>query len=70
MRKANECPNGIGLVSNFINVLGEKKDVIDFLIDFYIFNKSDIKTFVRVKFSHKIGCTQSLQIHPISFCWM
>ena len=38
MRKVNECPNGIGLVSNFINSLGEKKKVIDFLIDFYIFN--------------------------------
>ena len=50
MRKVYECPNGIGLVSNFINFLGEKKDVIDFLIDFYIFNKSDIKTFARVKF--------------------
>ena len=43
MRKVNECPKGIGLVSNFINFLGEKEDVIDFLIDFYIFYKSDIK---------------------------
>ena len=48
MRKFKECPNGIGLVSNFINILGEKKDVIDFLIDFYIFYKSDIKTFLRI----------------------
>ena len=46
MRKFNECPKGIGLVSNFINFLGLKKDVIDFLIDFYIFYKGDIKTFL------------------------
>ena len=46
MRKINECPNEIGLVSNFINILGEKKDVIDFLIDFFIFYKSDTKTFL------------------------
>ena len=70
MRKVNECPSGIGLVSNFTNFLGEKKDVIDFLIDFYIFNKSDIKTFPRIKFSHKLGCTPSLQLHSISFFWM
>ena len=70
MRKVNECPSGIGLVSNFTNFLGEKKDVIDFLIAFYIFNKSDIKTFPRIKFSHKLGCTLSLQLHSISFCWM
>ena len=43
MRKVNECPKGIGLVSNFINFLGERKSVIDILIDFYIFYKSDIK---------------------------
>ena len=42
-RKVNEFPKGIGLVSNFINILGEKKNVIDFLINFYIFYKSDIK---------------------------
>ena len=70
MRKVKESPNGIGLVSNFINFLGEKKDVIEFLIDFYIFDKSDIKTVPRMKFSHKLGCTPSLQIHSISFCWM
>ena len=45
MRKVNECPKRIGLISNFINFLGEKKNVIDFLIDFFIFYKSDIKTF-------------------------
>ena len=39
MRKVNEFPKGIGLVSNFINISGEKKNVIDF----YIFYKSDIK---------------------------
>ena len=43
MRKVNECPKGIGLESNFINFLGVKKNVIDILIDFYIFYKSDIK---------------------------
>ena len=69
-RKVNECPKGIGLVSNFINFLGEKKDVIDFLIDFYIFYKSDIKTFLRIQFSYKLGCTLRLQLHSISFYWM
>ena len=48
MRTVNECPKGIGLVSNFINFLAEKKKVIDFSIDFYIFYKSDIKTFLRI----------------------
>ena len=33
MRTVNECPKGIGLVSNFLNFLGEKKNVTDFLID-------------------------------------
>ena len=70
MRKVNECPNGIALVSNFINFLGEKKDVIDFLIEFYIFYKTDIKTFLRIKFSYKLGCTLRLQLHSISFYWM
>ena len=70
MRKFNECPNGIGLVSNFINILGEKKDVIDFLIDFFIFYKSDTKTFLRIKFSYKLGCTLRLQLHSISYYWM
>ena len=63
MRKVNECAKGIGLVSNFIKFLGGMKNVIDFLIDFYIFYKSDIKTFPRIKFSHKIGYTPSLQLH-------
>ena len=54
MRKVNECPKGIGLVSNFINILGEKKNVINFLIDFYIFYKSDIKIFLRIKFDCKL----------------
>ena len=57
MRKVNECPKGIGLVSNLIKLSGEKKNVIDFLIDFYIFYESDIKTFLRIKFSNKLGCT-------------
>ena len=70
MRKVNECPKGIGLVSNFINFLGEKKDEIDCLIDFYIFNKSDIKTFLRIQFSYKLGCTLRLQLHSITFYWM
>ena len=70
MRKVNECPKGIGLVSNFINFLGEKKDVINFLIDFYIFCKGDIKTFLRIKFSYKLGCTIRLQLHSITFYWM
>ena len=70
MRKFNECPNGIALVSNFINFLGEKKDVIDFLIEFYIFYKTDIKTFLRIKFSYKLGCTLRLQLHSISFYWL
>ena len=51
MRKVNECPKGIGLVSNFINFLGETKNVIDLLMEFYILYKSDIKTFLRIKFS-------------------
>ena len=67
MRKVNECPKGIGLVSNFINILGEKKNVIDFLIDFYIFYKSDIKTFLRIKFDYKLGCTLRLQLYSIIF---
>ena len=69
-RKVNECPEGIGLVSNLTKILGEKKDVIDFLIDFYIFNKSDIKTFLRIHCSYKLGCTLRLQLHSISFYWM
>ena len=67
MRKFNECPKGIGLVSNFINFFGEKKKVIDFLIDFNILYKSDIKTFLRIKFSYKLGCTIRPQLHSISF---
>ena len=43
MRKVNKCPNGFGLVSNLINFLGEKKNVIDFLIDFYGFSKVILK---------------------------
>ena len=70
MRKINESPKGIGLVSNFINFLGEKKILIDFLIDFYIFYKSDIRTFLRIKFGYKLGCTLRVQLHSISFCWM
>ena len=70
MRKVNECPKGIGLVSNFINILGEKKNVIDFLIDFYIFYKSDIKTFLRIKFDYKLGYNLRLQLHSISFYWI
>ena len=67
MRKFNKCPNGTGWVCNFINFLGEKKDVIDFLIDFYILYKGDIKTFLRIKFSYKLGCTIRPQLHSISF---
>ena len=52
MIKVNEFPKGIGLESNLINILGEKTNVIDFLIDFYIFYKRDIKTFQRIKFSN------------------
>ena len=63
-------PKRNGLVSNFINFLGEKKNVIDFLIDFYIFYKRDIKTFLTIKFSYKLGCTLRLQLHSISFYWM
>ena len=70
MRKVNECPKGTGLVSKFLNFLGEKKNVIDNLIDFYIFYKSDIKTFLRIKFSYKLGCILQLQLHTISFYWM
>ena len=70
MRKVNECAKGIGLVINFVNYFGEKKNVIDFLIYFYIFNKSDNKTFQRIKFCHKLGCTLRLQLHSISFYWM
>ena len=61
MRKVNECPKGIGLVSNFINFLGETKNVIDLLMEFYILYKSDIKTFLRIKFSYKLDCT--LRVH-------
>ena len=43
MRKLNKCPKGFGLVSNFINFLGEKKNVIDFLIDFFVFSKVILK---------------------------
>ena len=43
MRKVNECPKGIGLVSNFINFLGEKKKVIDFSIDFIVSTKVILK---------------------------
>ena len=43
MRKVNKCPKGFGLVSNFINFLGEKKNVIDFLIDFYVLSKVILK---------------------------
>ena len=67
MRKFNECPKGIGLVSNFIKVFGEKKNEIDFLMDFYILYESDIKTFLRIKFSYKIGCALRLQLHSLSF---
>ena len=67
VRKFNECPEGIGLVSNFIKFFGEKKNEIDFLIDFYILYESDIKTFLRIKFSYKIGCTLRLQLHSLSF---
>ena len=70
MRKFIECPKGIGLESNFVNFLGEKKNLIDFLIDFYIFYKSDNKTFLRIKFSYKLGFTLRLQLHSISFYWM
>ena len=70
MRKVNECPKGIGLVSNFINFLGEKKNVNDFLISFYIFYKSDNQNFLRIKFSYKLGFTLRLQLHSISFYWM
>ena len=49
MRKVHECLKGIGLVSNFINFLGENKNVIDFLIDFIFSIKSDIKTFIKIK---------------------
>ena len=67
MRKINESPKGIGLVSNFINFLGENKNLIDFLIDFYFFYKSDIITFLRIKFGYKLGCTLRVQLHSISF---
>ena len=70
MRKINESPKGIGLVSNFINFLGENKNLIDFLIDFYFFYKSDIRTFLRIKFGYKLGCTLRVQLHSISFYWM
>ena len=70
MRNVNECPKRIGLVSNLKNILGEKKNAIDFLIDFYIFYKRDIKTFQRINFSYKLGCTLRLQLHSISFYWM
>ena len=70
MRKFIECPKGIGLESNFVNFLGEKKNLTDFLIDFYIFYKSDNKTFLRIKFSYKLGFTLRLQLHSISFYWM
>ena len=70
MRKVNECPKGIGLVSNLIKFSGEKKNVIDFLIDFYIFYKSDIKTFLRIKFDCKLGYILRLQLHSIFFYWI
>ena len=70
MRKFIECPEGIGLESIFVNFLGEKKNIIDFLIDFYIFYKSDNQNFLRIKFSYKLGFTLRLQLHSISFYWM
>ena len=39
MRNVNECPKRIGLVSNLKNILGEKKNVIDFLTDFLYFQQ-------------------------------
>ena len=70
MRNVNQCSKGIRLVSNSIKFLGEKENVIDFSIDFYIFCKSDMKTFLRINFSYKLGCTLRLQFHSISFYWM
>ena len=70
MRKVNKFPKGIGLVSNFINFLGENKIVIDFLIDFYVLYLSDIETFLRIKSNYILGCTLRLQHHSISFYWM
>ena len=70
MRKVSECRKGIGFVCNFINFFGEKENAIDFLIDFCIFYKSDMKTFLRITFSYKLGCTLWLQLHSISFYWM
>ena len=70
MRNVNQCLKGIGLVSSLTKFLGEKKNAIDFLIDFYIFYKSDIKTFQRINFSYKLGCTLRLQLHSISLYWM
>ena len=70
MRKVSECRKGIGLVSNFINFLGENENAIDFLIDFCILYKSDMKTFLRITFSYKLGCTLWLQLHSVSSYWM
>ena len=70
MRKVHECLKGIGFVSNFINFLGEKKNVIDFLIDFIFSIKSDIKTFIKIKFGYKLGCTLTLKLYSIYFYWM
>ena len=68
--KVNEFPKGIGFASNFAIFLGENKNVIDFLIDFYVFYSSDIETFLRIKFNYKLRCTLRLQLHSISFYWM
>ena len=45
IRKVNKCPKGFGSVSNFINFLGEKRNVIDFLVDFYVFSKVILKLY-------------------------
>ena len=46
--KINKCPKSISLEIIFRNFLWEKKKVIDFFTNFYIFHKSGIKIFLQL----------------------
>ena len=46
--KINKCPKSVSLAIIFRNFLWEKKKVINFFTNFYIFHKSGIKTFLKL----------------------
>ena len=48
MEKINKCPKSISLAIIFGNFLWEKKKVIFFFTNFYIFHESGIKTFLKL----------------------